>query len=319
MNRRSFLQAAALASLPLPSLANNYPSRPINFIIPSTPGGLIDTMTRALIPDMQTELGQPIVPDNKPGAQQMIGSTAAARAAADGYTIALLTSGVLSINPHLMPNVQFDPRTAFTPLSLLAKSSALVIVNANSPIDSFETLLDRMKKGERLTYATGGIGISPHLTGELLRQRLNLNIEHVPFNGNPAAINATLGNHVDFLIDFVSTSGQLVSSGDLRALAVTTLSRVDVLPNIPTIAEFVPDFEVAGWMTVCAPAGTPAHIVTKLTNAIHHSLDTKEVSSFLSSNALIKSSSTPEEAQKFILSEYNRWGEIIKRAKISYS
>lgn len=320
MKRRSLLLLApALACSVAPALAATYPTRPIRFIIPSTPGGVLDLMARSLITSMSASLGQPIIPDNKPGAQQMLGADLAARAPADGYTMVLAGSVPLAINPHILPSTPFDPRVAFSPVSLLAKSSSLIVVPAASPLKKFSDLLEHMQKGGRTTYATGGIGTSGHLTGELLRQRLNLNMEHIPFTGNGGAINAALGGHVDFLIDFVSTSGAMVKAGNLRALAVSTLTRVQALPEVPTIAETIPGFEVAGWMTVCVPAGTPPEIIAQLATAVRKALDSEDVTKLLLGAALLKNPSTPEEAKAYMLSEYERWGEIIRRGNVKYS
>ncbi len=324
-NRRHHLAGLALSALALPlalapaaaqAQASDYPNKPIRLIVPFPPGGGGDTLARLVMTRVGRELGQPVVVENMPGAGGNVGSAAAARAPADGYTLLYGTNGTHAINHALYKSPGFDPRRDFEPVSRFTRIAAIVAIRPGLQVNSMGELLQmaRSQPG-KLTFASAGNGTTSHLAGEILRAQANIDILHVPYKGGAPAMTDLLGGRVDFMIDVVPNTGPQVRSGRLRGLAVSTGQRVESFPELPTIAESgVPGFDVSAWDGLWAPARTPRAIIDKLNAAVRKSLADPELRAALVSRASDPAPTSPEELGRFVASEMERWGSAVKRS-----
>ena len=324
-NRRHHLAGLALSALVLPlaiapafaqAQASDYPNKPIRLIVPFPPGGGGDTLARLVMTRVGRELGQPVVVENMPGAGGNVGSAAAARAPADGYTLLYGTNGTHAINHALYKSPGFDPRRDFEPVSRFTRIAAIVAIRPGLQVNTMGELLQmaRSQPG-KLTFASAGNGTTSHLAGEILRAQANIDILHVPYKGGAPAMTDLLGGRVDFMIDVVPNTGPQVRSGRLRGLAVSTAQRVESFPELPTIAESgVAGFDVSAWDGLWAPARTPRPIVDKLNAAVRKALADPELRAALVSRASDPSPTSPEELGRFVASEMERWGSAVKRS-----
>ncbi|MDM0020908.1 Bug family tripartite tricarboxylate transporter substrate binding protein [Variovorax saccharolyticus] len=263
---RTCLVAAAAAGAAALAQAGDYPTKPIRLVLGFAPGGASDIVARLLQPELQKRLGQPIVIDNRPGANGNIANEVVARAEPDGYTLLLGNPGPLVLNPYLYKHVPVDPAKAFAPVTQLTESPMVVVVQASSPLKSMRELVAKAKQSPgKLSYGTAGNGSSMHVAGATLEMEAKVKLIHVPYKGSGPAINDLLSGVLDFMPDSRSTTLPLIRDGRLRALAVTGSARAADLPEVPTVAESgVPNFNVTTWLGIVAPAGTPHDIVQKL-------------------------------------------------------
>ncbi|NML16749.1 tripartite tricarboxylate transporter substrate binding protein [Azohydromonas sp. G-1-1-14] len=294
----------------------SYPSKPIKLIVPFPSGGGGDTLARLVMTKVAKELGQTIVVENIAGAGGNVGSQAAARAPSDGYTLLYGTNGTFAINHALYKRTGFDPLRDFQPVSGLSKIAALVTVRPEMNVSTFQELLARLKSNPgKYTYASAGNGTTSHLATELLKSSAGVSMVHVPYRGGAPAISDLLGGQVDVMIDVMPNTGPQVQSGRLRALAVTTAQRLPNMPNVPTIAESgVPGFDVSAWDGIFVPTGTPAAVVAKIQSAIRKVLDDEETRQQLQERGAVTSPTTPEEMSRFVKTEMDRWGAVVKRS-----
>ncbi|MFC3336972.1 Bug family tripartite tricarboxylate transporter substrate binding protein [Paracandidimonas soli] len=323
MKRRQILQTALLAAgagmLPLRALAQagDYPNRPIRFIVPFAPGGVTDFMTRLMAKEFGEALGQPVIVENKGGSGGMIGSDFVAKSAPDGYTILLGTSATHAMNPHIS-NVNFDPIKDFAPVGLYGANNAVLVVNPDFPVKTFQELLAYVKERPgQLSYASQGVGTSGHLAGELLKQHAGLDLVHVPYKGSGPALTDVLGGQVPMMFDNVTPSLPHIRAGKLRPLAVTSLDRSPLLPDVPTMAESgLSGFEVVGWIAIFAPAGTPPAVIEKLNAAMKTAIDRPEILEKLREAGIKPTLSTPEDLGDYLVAQHEKWGKVIRQAGI---
>lgn len=273
LDRRHFLQstaAATLAGLGLPALSagnpDSYPSRPITLVVPFTPGGSVDNSGRLIADRLGRALGQPVVIDNRGGAGGAIGSTFAAKAAPDGYTLIVASQSTHVVNPAMNPKLPYDAVNDFAPITLIDRLSNVLLVNTDLPVRSFEELVAYGRANPRaLNYASAGIGSLSHLSMELLKNQANLPMNHVPYRGAGVALTDLLSGQVQLTWNSLSSNLSYIRNGKLRALAVAAPARVPQLPNVPTFAELkLPDLNLTSWTGLAAPAKTPDAIVQKL-------------------------------------------------------
>ncbi|MFJ0392401.1 tripartite tricarboxylate transporter substrate binding protein [Bordetella bronchiseptica] len=322
MNRRHALKvlgAAALPALgwPMSAMAGEFPQKPIRFISPSPPGGVTNFLPRLLGQEMSKILGQPVVIENRTGGNQTIATNYVAKAAPDGYTILLATSGALAVNPHLIADIPYQPLTDFEPISMLGGVASVVMATHASDARTLAQLLEAGRgKGRKPAFGHTGIGTSPHLVLEALKQEAGIDIVDVPYKGTQQLFTDAKGGQFEFLCNNIGPSLPLIRNGDLRALAVTSRKRSPALPDVPAIAETLPGFEVLGWMAAYAPAGTPADVIDRLAAALHASLATDEVRKALANFAIDAMPTSPQEAKDFLAAEYRRWGEVVRRSGI---
>ena len=305
---------AALASMP--SAAQDFPTRPVRFIVPYAAGGSGDLLARLLGNKLAAIWGQQVVVDNRAGGGGLIGTEFAARSDPDGYTLYLATDGPLTVAASLYKRVPYDWKRDFAPVSMLAMGYQVLIVRASLPARNLQELiaLAREKPGE-LNYASIGIGSAPHLGAELFKSVAKVDVTHVPYRGSSAqAISALLAGDVAMFLVGTSTAVSHIQSGALRGLAVTAGKRVDGLPEVPTFAEAgLPGVDVSLWFAVLVPNGTPAPIVKKLNADIAQVVADPDFSQALAVRGFDAISSSPEELAQFLDKDYVKFRDLIQK------
>ncbi|WP_026346766.1 tripartite tricarboxylate transporter substrate binding protein [Variovorax atrisoli] len=313
---RRMLAACILIAAAATSAQAAYPERPITLVVPYAPGGSADALARVLAVRVGVKLGTSVIVDNRPGASGTIGAGFAAKAAPDGYTV-LYDATPYSINPHLFARMPYAAN-ALQPLALVALAPNIVIVRAESPLKGIKDLADKAKaEPGKINFASGGSGTVQRLAAELLRQRLGLDMVHVGYKSGGPAITDVMGGQVDFMFSTIAASYPLVSSGKLRALAVSSPQRSPRLPEVPTIAEtVVPGYEAYEWNGVFLPAGTPAPIAEKLHKAMVEALKEEEVKKRFVDVGVQPVGSTPAEFADFLKKEDAKWADVIRKGNI---
>jgi tripartite-type tricarboxylate transporter receptor subunit TctC len=316
--RRAWLLAMACTALfPVAhAQGDSYPNKPIRLIVPFPPGGGGDTLARLVMTRAAKELGQPLVVENLAGAGGNVGSQAATRAPADGYTLLYGTNGTHAINHTLYKSTGFDPRKDFVPISRMTRIAALVVVRPGMEAANMPELLKLIRsRPGKFTFASAGNGTTSHLAGEMLKSQADLDMVHVPYKGGAPAMTDLIGGQVDLMIDVMPNTAPQVRGGRVRGLAVSTAQRVPSFAELPTVAESgVPGFDVSAWDAVFAPAGTPRVVVDKVNAAIHKALADPELKAQLASRGSDPAPTTPEELGRFVNTELERWGAAVKRS-----
>jgi tripartite-type tricarboxylate transporter receptor subunit TctC len=317
MMLRALLSAAALL-LVTSAAAQQFPSRPIRFVMAYPPGGSSDVLARPIANEMTKGLGQPVLLEYKPGAGSTIGADFTAKSPPDGHTIVLLLTAH-AVNATLMPKLPYDTIKDFAPITLAAVAPLVVEVNAQSPIRSLRDLIDAAKAGKgKLNYASAGPGNTSHLAVELFKMTVGVDMTHVPYKGSGPAITAILAREVDLMFDSIGSSLPQIQAGKFRAIAVTSATRAAVLPNVPTVQESgVPDFDVSVWYGVFAAAGTPQPIVQKLNVEIVRAMNVPEVKERIEASGYQVVGSTPAALDAHVKSEITRWARVIKTAGVT--
>ncbi len=314
---RSMTLAAALAALVCTApvvVAADYPTKPITLMIGFAPGGPSDVMARILTRKMEEILKQPFVIENRAGAGGSIAGTAVARAAPDGYTVLLATGSLLAINVSLYKNLGYDPEKDFEPISLVGTQTNVLYLHPSVPAKSFGELIAHAKANPgKLSFGSGGNGTPAHLAGELLKIEAKIDITHVPFRGTGPALQSVIGGHVPMAFNPPSPLLPHIQSGAIRPVAITTLKRTAVLPEIPTIAESgFPGFEATTWHALVAPAGTPKEVIAALHGAIAATVNDPAVRKALTDLGVDVVGGTPEELRAYLKSEIPKWAEVVK-------
>src|SRR5882672_1434374 len=297
--------------------AQDWPAKPVRFIVPYPPGGGTDVIARIVQHPLSEAFGQPIVIENRGGAGGVVGTEAAAKAAPDGYTF-LFTLSSHTINP-LLYKLNFDIERDFTPVTLVVSVPQLIAAYPGSSIESMHDVVAMAKaQPGRLHFASVGNGTPSHIAGELLKVKAGIDIIHVPYKGGGPAVADTLGGQVPLLMVTMPAAISHVRAGKLRALAVTTIRRNPGAPDIPTVAEAlqIPDYEVDSWYAMFAPAKTPAAIVTRMQREIARVIQLPDVKHKLLEQGGDTVGSTPEELDKVVKGELRKWGELIRDAHI---
>jgi tripartite-type tricarboxylate transporter receptor subunit TctC len=302
--------------------AQDYPSRRVTLISPWPAGGASDTICRLLGAKLAERLGKPVVIENRPGAGSMIGVAAAARAAPDGYTLVQGGFASLATGVTIHKKLPFDPTKDFVPLAHITHLAHVLVVNPSLPVRSVPELvkLAKEKTGE-LSYASGGPGSPHHLFAELFKSMIGIEMTHVPYKGTAPAVADVVAGHIPVMFPDPVAALPLIGDGKLRALGVTSTTRLASAPDIPTIAEAgVPGFEAVGWQMIVAPANTPKGIVNRLHAEIKSIVGLPEIQQEMVKIRMIPvSSPPPEELQRFIDSEIVRWGRVVHQAGIAGS
>src|SRR5687768_14037036 len=315
-----FALAAALAVWWAQSHAQppGYPSRPIRLIVANAPGGGLDVVARLVNPTVSTALGQQLIIDNRAGATGSVAAELTARSAPDGYTVMIGAIGNLAVNPHIYKGLGYDPTKDFAPVTYAVSGSNVLVVHASVPVKTFTEFvaLARSKPGG-LTYGSSGSGNAGHLAAELLQSMAKIKMIHVPYKGGAPAMTALLSNQVQMVFASPSTAIPQVKSGRVRGLAVTTLKRSLMLPDLPTIAEAgYPGFETDNWYAVVGPAKMPRPIVERLNKEIARALTQSDTKEALLRSGLEVAPGTPEALGKYMNAEYRKWGKLIVEAGI---
>jgi tripartite-type tricarboxylate transporter receptor subunit TctC len=295
--------------------ATGWPSRAIRLIVPFPPAGSTDILAREIALKVQEALGQPVVVENRPGAGGSIGSTEAARAPADGYTLLMGHIGTLAINPSLYPKLAYDPRTSFAPVALVARLPNVLVVNPKVPARDLSGLIALAKAHpDELRYASGGNGSAAHLAMEYFKLKAGVDIVHVPYRGTAPAVTDVLAGHVEMIMTGVPAIQQHVKSGKLRALGVSSRTAVATIPDVPTIAATLSGFEAIQWYGIVAPAGTQANIVERLNAEINRSLATETLKARLEAEGAEATPDSPAAFGMLINSEIARWKPVVESA-----
>jgi len=319
--RRAVLAGAALAllSAALPAAAQqDYPNKPIRLVVPFAPGGVTDTGARVVAEQLGKRLGQQVVVDNRPGASGNIGTQLVATSPPDGYTLALGFDGTMVINPHVFASVPFDTVRDFVPVSKIGDAVLIVIVHPSVPVKNLQELIAYSKSTPGgLSYGSAGTGSTPHIGGELLKQRTGANLVHVPYKGGGQAMSDLVGGTLPMLYTAVAGAYPFVTKGQARAIAVSSRQRLPSLPDVPTFAESgVPGFELSSWIGVFAPARTPKPVVDRLQQALHEVVFMPAVKERLAALGIEAVGNTTAEFGKQIKDDLERYEKVVKDSKI---
>ena len=296
------------------SRAQDYPTRPVKIIVPTPPGGPVDVIGRITANYLQTALGQPFVVENRAGAGNTIGSKDAAEATPDGYTLIYSAASGLIIAPLLHPDAGYDPLTSFDPIALVGASSLILTVNPSLPATTVAELVAYAKANPgKVNFSSGGIGVLPHLIGELFKAKAGIDIVHVPYRGGGPSISDLVAGNVQMTFEGTSVLLPLVQAGKLRALAVTTAKRIPQLPDVPTMIESgYPNFVATAWTGLLAPAHTPQPIIAKLNATINEGLKTAELRTALTRISYDPLGGPPQDFTDTMKEDLGRWSPIIK-------
>ena len=291
----------------------SFPDKPIKIVVTFTTGGAPDILARLIGERLTAAWGQPVIVDNKPGAGGNLGADFVAKAPPDGYTIVVGTVGTHSINGALYSKMPYDMVKDFAPITLLATTPNMLVVNNDVPAKNLKDFIALGKKDGKMTFASSGSGTSIHVAGELFKTMTGIDMVHVPYKGRATAIPDVLGGRVTMMFDNMPSSLSLVREGKLRALGVTSSTRSPAAPDIPTIAESgLPGFDAVSWFALFAPANTPKPIIEKLQAEVRKILKTPDISKRLADNGLEPVGGSPDELAAYQKSEITKWAKVVK-------
>jgi len=311
------LSCAMLTAAALGVGAQNYPTRPVRMVVPFPPGGAVDTIARVITPALSDRLGQQLVIDNRGGANAIIGTDIAAKAAPDGYTLLIVPAGH-AITPSVSRKLPYDTVKDLAAVGLVGNGAYVLVVNPGIPAKTVSEFVAYAKsRPGKLNYAATGYGNATHLAGELFKVLTGVDMVYVFYKGGGPALTDVIGGQVSLIFAGVASSAGHIKSGKLRALGVTTARRAAALPDVPTIAEAgVPGYEVDGWYGVLAPAKTPTAIIKRLNDEINAVVATEDAKKRLLAVGLQAHGTTPSEFHDMIVKDIERWSSLVKKARI---
>ncbi|MGU3493930.1 Bug family tripartite tricarboxylate transporter substrate binding protein [Xanthobacteraceae bacterium A53D] len=310
--------AMAAALMAGSAMAQSYPQRAVSVVVPFPPGGASDSTARMMAPKMQEVLGQPVVIDNRPGANGGTGAAHVKGAANDGYTLLVGSIGVFAINPALNPNLNYQPKSDFDLLTVAVRTPNILVASPNFPANNVKELVEYLKKNpDKVTFASSGIGSSDHLTAALFWQKTGTSGIHVPYKGGGPAHADLMAGHADVSFQNLGSVAAYIKAGKMKALGVTSDARHPVLPDVPTMKEGgVQDLEVYSWQAAAAPKGLPADVKDKVVKAAAASLADPSVKQKFNDLGFEVVATTPEEFAAFQKAEEDRWRKVIKDGNI---
>lgn len=314
------IRTCALAVLGIavsPSGWTKYPEKTISIVVPFTAGGFSDKVARLVAEGVSAKLNVPAIVENKPGAAGALALSQISRAQPDGYTLYLSNSATDAINPNIYRNQSVDPLEALTPIILVVKTPNLVAVNKGVKAKTLSELVELARKNPgQLNFGTPGVGTTGHLTGEMFNGVANINIQHVPYKGSAQVFTDLVGGQVDMTVDNITTLAGQVQGDHIRGLAVTSLKRSPLLPEVPTVAESgFPEFETASWAGISAPVGTPGDVIQTLNEAIASVIETEDFKSKMNGGEVVGGS--PVNFREFIINDREKWGSVARRINLS--
>jgi tripartite-type tricarboxylate transporter receptor subunit TctC len=310
---KNLLATAACAALPLFASAQApFPSHPVNIIVPNAPGGAVDILARLLEKNLSEIWKQPVLVQYKPGAGTVLGTDYVAKSAPDGHTIGLVITGHM-INPSLRKNLPYDTLKDFSGVSLLAVSPIVITATSKLPANNVKELIELAKK-QKLSYASPGSGSSMHLGGELLKSAAGIDILHTPYKGSGGAYPDVIAGRVDLLVDPLFSSLPFIKSGQLKPIAVMSAKRSPIAPEIPTVGETIPGFQVDSVFGAVVPSGTPRDVVHKISADMNKVLASPEVRKRMAEIGLTPLGDTPEQFDAYIRSEIPKWAKVVKES-----
>jgi tripartite-type tricarboxylate transporter receptor subunit TctC len=312
---RAFLRLVTFACAVLltwPVVAQNYPSRPVKFIVPFGAGGPADVFARVLAQHLSEDTKQSFIVEDRPGAGSVIGTDAVAKSAPDGYTL-LVMSNTHTTNESLLPNKPFQLMRDFVPIATINYSDLLMVVHPSVPAKTVQEFIDLATKDPgKLNYASSGPGTPYHMAGELFKAMTQTDIIHVPHKASGDARNSVISGTVQMMFDAVTTMSELAKAGQVRALGTTGLKRSELTPELPTIAEVVPGYEATIWLGVMAPKGTPKELVDFLNAGINKVINRPDVKEAWLKQGAIPLVKTPDEFEAFLLKDIEKWANVVK-------
>ena len=289
-----------------------YPTKPVRLIVAWPPGSSADLSARVVAQKLGESMGQTFIVENRPGATGIVGTGVVAKAVPDGYTLLFNTASHAS-NKLLFGKLPYDPVADFAPISMVGRNVLCIAVHPSLPVQTLGEFLQYAKaRPGTLSYGTPGLGTPHHLAGELLKQRAGIDMQHIPYKGGGPAVTDLLGGQIMVLMAAVASVSQYINSTQVRVLAITDQYRYEALPEVATVAETFPGFDVSGWGAIFAPAGTPAEIVTRLNVEITRVLKMPDVRRTMGVDGVVASPSTPEALAKQVIADYDRWALVIK-------
>lgn len=307
------IAAAVLSLAAAAALAQSYPSRPIEWVVPYPPGGGTDLVARTLAQVMSERLGQPMPITNKPGAATMIGAEYVARAKPDGHVLMSADTATLAANPFLYSKISYNAEKDFAPIGLTVRFPMILVVNPEVPVKDLKSFAAWLKTKDGANYATPGAGSPHHLATELLRGQLGAKMTHVPYRGAAPAVQDVVAGQVPFMFVDTASGQQFIASGKLRPIGIASPKRVKNFESIPTLAEQgLKGFEAYAWQGLVMPAGTPADVVAKVNDALLKALDTTPVKARLQVLGLEATPSSPAQMADFAAKERTKWGQVIR-------
>jgi tripartite-type tricarboxylate transporter receptor subunit TctC len=300
------------------ALAQSFPAKPLRMLVGFAPGGGNDIIARIISQRISEGLGQAVVVENRPGNAGVIAAELLARAAPDGYTLMLGSTGTNSIAPSLTAKMPYDPITAFAPISLVGVAPSCLVVNAGVPAHSVREFVALAKaRPGRLSYASSGNGTTLHLGAEMFKLLAGIDLVHVPYKGNAPALNDVIGGQVDMIISALPPALPLARAGKVRILGVTTLERLPSAPELPTVAEQgLPGYEISTWYGVFAPGGTPAEALERVAAEIRRAVAEPKVREQIGAQGIDPASNTPAEFRAYVGAEILKWARVVKDAGI---
>jgi tripartite-type tricarboxylate transporter receptor subunit TctC len=317
---RGVLALAALAAAAGPALAQSYPARPVRVVVPSSAGGATDAFARALAPRLSESWGQPVVVENRPGANQIIGSEAVSKSAPDGYTLLVSEASSFVMNPHLYKRLPYDALQGFTPITALVRFPWVLVVHPSVPASTFQELVAFVKsRPGKLAYGSFGLGSSGHISMDYLKRLLGLDIVHVPYKGGGPAVADLLAGQISMMMVTPLLVEQHARSGRLKLVAAVTAQRIAALPDLPTIAESgVPGYEAGTWLAFMGPPAMARDTVARIYADTMKALsDPAFREQHVTRQWFEVMGTPPEEFAGFLKSEYERWGRLIERSGVS--
>ena len=299
-----------------PQKSTAWPKQSIRIIVTFTPGGAPDILARVLAESWQHSLGVPVLVENRPGYGGNIGADLVAKSEPDGYTLLIGTVGIHAINGALYEKMSFDPVKDFTPISFLASTPNVLIVNKKLGVNNLHELIELAKaKPNQLTFGSSGVGTSLHMSGELFKEMAGVQIRHIPYKGRAQSLPDLLSGRISILFDNLSSSLALIKAGEVQALGVTTLKRSHAAPEIPTLAEQgLAGFEALSWFSLMAPANLPPDIQKRLNQLVRQTLSSPEVKARLLAGGLDPAPGSPKDLTRFIASEAIKWGRVVQQS-----
>jgi tripartite-type tricarboxylate transporter receptor subunit TctC len=311
------LAAFAVNLLAAPAQAQ-YPGKPIRFVVPFAAGGTSDILARAIGPRISEVWNQPVVVENRTGANGNVGADFVAKSAADGYTFLLSDVGALAINPSVYANMPFDPARDFSPIVMVSYSPHVLAVHPSLPVKDVKELIAYARANPgKLNFANSGTGGAPHLAGVEFAARTGVQWAYIPYKGGSAAVTDVIAGNANVLFNGMLATYPSVKAGRLRGLAVSSAQRVPTAPELPTVAETLPGFETGSYQGLLGAAGTPREIVTKLNTELNRILNTEDMKAFLAKQGTEVRGGAPEVLGTFIVNEKARWAKVVKEAGIT--
>lgn len=298
--------------------STSYPDRQIRIISPFATGGIADTFSRVVAQGLNESWGQPVIVENKTGGGGNIGSDFVAKAPPDGYTLVMGNIGSHAVNPYLIKNMPYNPLKDFQPVAFVLDAEGLLVVNSSVPSKTVNELIAYIKANPgKISYGSGGVGTTSHLAGELFKFLAKVDMTHIPYKGNSPAITDLIGGQTQIMFATMPTVLPFVKTGKLRAIAVIGGSRTSALPDLPTVSQTLPGFEVSNWIGIFAPTGTPTPIIAKLNTEINKIMQLPNNQKRLEAEGAKFRAMTPETFGMFQRNEAQKWSKIIKDSGIN--